>query len=95
MQTLWYKHLFDKSFNASFLFMNLGMEGGDAEKQNSDTKYLQTLGTNLIYTPSHWMVGGMFYYQFGKTKSWTGCFRFFMGGKRRLSNRSAMEDRCR
>lgn len=69
MQTLWYKHLFDKSFNASFLFMNLGMEGGDAEKQNSDTKYLQTLGTNLIYTPSHWMVGGMFYYQFGKTKS--------------------------
>ena len=64
-----YKHLFDKSFNASFLFMNLGMEGGDAEKQNSDTKYLQTLGTNLIYTPSHWMVGGMFYYQFGKTKS--------------------------
>lgn len=44
MQTLWYKHLFDKSFNASFLFMNLGMEGGDAEKQNSDTKYLQNVG---------------------------------------------------
>lgn len=57
MQTLWYKHLFDKSFNASFLFMNLGMEGGDAEKQNSDTKYLQTLGTNLIYTPSNWTIG--------------------------------------
>ena len=49
--------------------VRVGMEGGDAEKQNSDTKYLQTLGTNLIYTPSHWMVGGMFYYQFGKTKS--------------------------
>lgn len=69
MQTLWYKHLFDKSFNASFLFMNLGMEGGDAEKQNSDTKYLQTLGTNLIYTPSNWTIGGTIYYQFGKTKS--------------------------
>ena len=95
MQTLWYKHLFDKSFNASFLFMNLGMEGGDAEKQNSDTKYLQTLGTNLIYNASHWMVGGMFYYQSARRKA-DGMFpAFFMGGKRRLSNRSAMEDRCR
>lgn len=68
MQALWYKHLFDKRFNASFLFMNLGMEAGNAETQTSDTKNLQTLGTNLNYTPGNWLLGGTFYYQFGKTK---------------------------
>lgn len=69
MQTLWYKHLCSSAFNASFLFMNLGLEAGDPETQHADTKYLQTLGTNLIYTPAQWTFGGTFYYQFGKNKS--------------------------
>ena len=41
MQTLWYKHLFDKSFNASFLFMNLGMEGGDAKAIIVESLYIE------------------------------------------------------
>lgn len=69
MQTLWYKHLFDKRLNASFLFMNLGLEAGNAQTRVSDTQYLQTLGTNLNYTPGDWQLGGIFYYQFGKTKT--------------------------
>lgn len=69
MQTLWYKHQCSSAFNASFLFMNLGLEAGDPETQHGDTKYLQTLGTNLIYTPAQWSFGGTFYYQFGKNKA--------------------------
>lgn len=66
MQTLWYQYTCSKSFNASFLFMNLGLEGGDKQTETSDTQYLQTLGTNLYYQPANWTFGGTFYYQFGK-----------------------------
>lgn len=69
MQTLWYEHTCSKAFRASFLFMNLGIEGGDVEKKESDTKFMQTLGTNLYYTPGNWSFGGTFYYQFGKSKA--------------------------
>lgn len=69
MQALWYKHVFDKRLNASFLLMNLGLEAGNVENQTSDTKYLQTVGTNLNYTPGNWLLGGIFYYQTGKTKT--------------------------
>ena len=69
MQTLWYEHTCSKAFRASFLFMNLGIEGGDIEKKESDTKFMQTLGTNLYYTPGNWSFGGTFYYQFGKSKA--------------------------
>lgn len=66
MQTLWYQHVGSKAFKASFLFMNLGLEGGNAETKQSDTKFMQTLGTNLYYTPGDFSLGGTFYYQFGK-----------------------------
>lgn len=66
MQTLWYKHVCSKVFNASFMFMNLGLEAGDPETQKSDTKYMQLLGTNLYYAPGDWTFGGTFYYEFGK-----------------------------
>ncbi len=69
MQTLWYQHVCDKAFKASFMFMNLGMEAGDPETQKSDTKYMQLLGTNLYYTPGDWTFGGTFYYEFGKNKA--------------------------
>lgn len=68
MQTLWYQHTCSKAFKASFLFMNLGLEAGNAEEKKSDTKYLQTLGTNLYYQPSNWTLAGTFYYQFGKSQ---------------------------
>lgn len=66
MQTLWYQHVASKQFKASFLFMNLGLEGGDAETKTSDTQFMQTLGTNLYYQPGNFTLGGTFYYQFGK-----------------------------
>lgn len=69
MQTVWYKHSGSPVFNASFLLMNLGLEAGDPETKKSDTQYMQTLGTNLIYTPTRWSLGGTFYYQFGKNKT--------------------------
>ena len=64
MQTLWYQHIADKTFNASFLLMNLGMDAGDATK--SDVKYLQTLGTNLSFQPNNFQLYGTFYFQTGK-----------------------------
>ncbi|WP_299363562.1 alginate export family protein [uncultured Parabacteroides sp.] len=67
MQTLWYQHTFSPDFRASFLFMNLGIEPEDPETKKADTKYMQTLGTNLYYLPGNWTFGGTFYYQFGKT----------------------------
>lgn len=69
MQTLWYQHLCSPAFRASFLFMNLGLEGGDAETRRAHTRYMQTAGTNLIYAASGLSVGGTFYYQFGQTKT--------------------------
>ena len=67
MQTLWYEHTFSKAFHATFLFMNIGIEG-DTIKQIFGTKNKQTLGTNLYYRPGNWILGGTFYYQFGKSK---------------------------
>lgn len=67
MQTLWYKYANGKSFDGSFLFMNLGQEAGDAVTQDSDTKYMQTTGANLAYYTGGFRLTGTFYYQFGKT----------------------------
>lgn len=67
MQTAWYQHIGSKSFNASFLLMNLGLEAGNATEQKSEVKYLQTLGTNLSYQPGALQLYGTFYYQTGKS----------------------------
>jgi len=68
MQTLWYHFNPQQSFTASFLFMNLGLETGDVETQKSHTRYLQTMGTYLTFTPGNWKLDGSFYYQTGKNK---------------------------
>ncbi len=65
MQTAWYHHQFtDAKFGASFLFMNLGWEAGDASK--GDSRYMQTFGTHLTFAPSTFNFAGCFYYQTGK-----------------------------
>ena len=44
MQTVWYHYKADAiPFGASLLFMNLGLETGDAATQDSHTRYLQTM----------------------------------------------------
>lgn len=68
MQTLWYEHTFSDAFHASFLFMNIGIEG-DTTKHIVGTKNMQTLGTNLYYQQNGLTLGGTFYYQFGKSKT--------------------------
>lgn len=69
MQTLWYHYMAKYSnFDASLLFMNLGLEAGDPAEQQSDTRYLQTMGTYLTYKSESgaWDMQGAFYYQTGK-----------------------------
>lgn len=67
MQTVWYHYKANQQpFNASLLFINLGLETGDKETQKSHTRYLQTMGTYLTYNPSDWNLSGTFYYQTGK-----------------------------
>ena len=69
MQTVWYHYKADAiPFGASLLFMNLGLETGDAATQDSHTRYLQTMGTYLTYKPGSWNLDGAFYYQTGKNK---------------------------
>jgi hypothetical protein len=65
MQTLWYQYTESKSFNVSFLLMNLGLEAGYSQK--TDVKNFQTLGTNLSFRPNDFQLLGTFYYQTGKT----------------------------
>lgn len=70
MQTLWYHYgNASKPFGLSVLFMNLGWETGSAETNQSDTKYMQTVGTDITYKPQDWNIHAAFYYQMGKTKN--------------------------
>lgn len=69
MQTLWYHYTPGQApFGASLLFMNLGLETGDAATHTSHTRYLQTMGTYLTYKDNGWSVDGAFYYQTGKNQ---------------------------
>lgn len=69
MQTAWYHYKAPRtSFEASLLFMNLGWERGDAQTQKADTKYMQTMGTYLVFKPGSFDLNGAFYYQTGKNK---------------------------
>jgi hypothetical protein len=67
MQTLWYQYIANKSFNLSFLLMNLGLESGNSTDQKTVVKNLQTLGTNISWQPGALQLYGTFYYQAGKT----------------------------
>ena len=70
MQTLWYHYTADGlPLNASLLFLNLGLETGDAATETSHTRYLQTFGTYITYKPQSWDMQGAFYYQTGKNKT--------------------------
>ena len=52
MQTLWYHYAAQTpNLDVSLLFMNLGLETGDAETETSHTRYLQTFGTYVTYQP--------------------------------------------
>lgn len=82
MQTLWYHYTADGlPLNASLLFMNLGLETGDAATEASDTRYLQTFGTYITYKPQSWDLQGAFYYQTGKNKSAQGVSAFMASVK--------------
>ena len=70
MQTLWYHYKSDYTpFDASLLFMNLGLETGDAATKESHTRYLQTMGTYITYRENGCNVDGAFYYQTGKNQN--------------------------
>jgi len=67
MATLWYQYLANSNFNISFLVMNLGFQGSNAETGKSKMNNLQTFGTNLMYKPvSDLQLNGTFYYQTGQ-----------------------------
>lgn len=50
MQTLWYQY-HKEAFTISSLLLNLGQEGGDPEVKKGKTRYMQTWGTNVGFTP--------------------------------------------
>ena len=59
------------NLDVSLLFMNLGLETGDAETETSHTRYLQTFGTYVTYQPEsgNWLpVQAAFYYQPERTR---------------------------
>ncbi len=65
-QYIWY-HKDWSNFNASFLFLNNGMQFIDAlNADNNETRYSQTLGTHMKYGKGKFKLTGNFYYQFGK-----------------------------
>lgn len=54
------------NFNASFLFLNNGLQFIDPiDNSNTDTRYSQTVGTHLIYNTSKLKLQSNLYYQFG------------------------------
>lgn len=67
MQSLWYHVTPTNRFNASLLFLNLGLEGAP-ETSAAGTHFLQTTGTYLTFTPGNWTLNGTFYYQFGRNQ---------------------------
>ena len=65
MRTLWYHYqAAETPLGISLIAMNLGREAG--EKGHGETKYMQTLGTDISYKPSDFDIHGAFYYQMGK-----------------------------
>jgi hypothetical protein len=70
MQTLWYNvSATGIPLNASFLLMNIGNEKKvpEGEASTGKTKYMQTFGTYITYSPGDFVLNGTFYYQTGKS----------------------------
>ena len=66
MQGAWLHHDFEKeSLGVSLLVLNTGYEQG--EPGHGQTKYMQTLGTDINYMPGAWHLHGAFYYQTGRS----------------------------
>ncbi|MBO4800340.1 MAG: hypothetical protein J5545_00485 [Bacteroidaceae bacterium] len=66
MHTLWYHYDVPKfPFGASFLLMNLGMQGGEDGSERR-TRYQQLFGTYLTFTPKYGTFEGSYYRQTGK-----------------------------
>lgn len=49
----------------SLMALNVGQECG--VQGRGSTKHMQTVGTDITFTPTQWDVHGAFYYQFGKS----------------------------
>lgn len=81
MQTLWY-HFSPESvpLGVSLLAMNLGREGGSAE-EGAETRYMQTLGTDLSFNPGAFDLHGAFYYQMGKNPAGAAVSAWMASGK--------------
>ena len=78
MQTFWYHYdVAPIPLGASILFMNIGMQGGDAGK-NERTEWQQVLGGYVQYSPKFWSLEASYYRQMGKEehgikiKAWMG-----------------------
>ena len=70
MQALYYQNNSSEVFTPSFLFVNIGLEEGDAVAGDSKLANMQTLGTNLIYKPlPELRFQGNAFYQMGKRRN--------------------------
>ena len=68
MQTLWYQYIANKTFNASFLMMNLGLQVAPTDTEDASVKFNQTFGTNLTFAPGSFKLLGTFYLQTGERR---------------------------
>ena len=65
MQAMWYHYQSSQDpVGVSALFMNVGREAIDGTNK---TKYMQTFGTDINYTPAPWSYHFAMYFQTGKT----------------------------
>ncbi len=74
MQTLWYHYDFSRTFGASLLLMNTGLQsvlmmGGEESDTENRTYYQQLTGGYLKYSPKNITLEGSFYYQSGKNEA--------------------------
>lgn len=68
MQTVWYHYDIPKlPLGASLLFMNVGMQAGEKDKDER-TEWQQVIGGYVKYSPEYWSVEGSYYHQLGRNE---------------------------
>ena len=68
MQTVWYHYDVPKlPLGASLLFMNVGMQAGEKNKDER-TEWQQVIGGYVKYSPNKWSVEGSYYHQLGRNE---------------------------
>lgn len=68
MQTVWYHYDVPKlPLGASLLFMNVGMQAGEKNKDER-TEWQQVIGGYVKYSPKYWSVEGSYYHQLGRNE---------------------------